>query len=139
MRIDTKEKLQDLLLGINSVELTEEQHNNLVKSIELINSEPNEVNTMKYEEQVSVICSCLSEILVVNKFTWESNTDKNLVDEEFNFAIFVQGHYHSKPSFWQRLKYAYWHIRTGKIYLDELTLNKEETFKLFTFLKQYYV
>jgi 23S rRNA pseudoU1915 N3-methylase RlmH len=134
--MNNDKKIEALEL-LNSISISDDEESKILKLKELIDKEPSEMNHMINDEMVSVMCSCLTEMLVVSKFDWESN-DKVLI-EQFDFSIFVNGHYHSKPSIFQRLKYAWWHIRTGKTYLDEITLSKEETFKLFTFLKKYFI
>lgn len=69
-------------------------------------------------------CSCENEVLRVEKSP-----------EYVEFAMYEHGSYvnHSQ-SFWARLKYAWWHIRTGKIYTDCMLIMPDKAKELGKFL-----
>ena len=60
-------------------------------------------------------CICHNEILRAERTHKDMNT--------ISFAIYTLGTEPKKRSFFNRLKYAWWHIITGKIYNDEIVLD----------------
>jgi len=74
------------------------------------------------------ICNCSSEILLVD--VWMEDEERF---NEVNLAMFRS--YKDNPNIWQRLKYAWWHIRTGKRHLDEISLDIKTANELMNFLK----
>lgn len=69
-------------------------------------------------------------------FKCECESDGLLLtnDEEehrINFALYGYGvGYNPKPSLWSRIKYALYHIRTGKMYADSIIMDYEKARKV---------
>lgn len=66
-------------------------------------------------------CECGSEGLLCTRF---------LDEKKIYLAMFRYGQYQKKPNFFKRLKFCFYHIRTGKYYEDQLILNFDESKKL---------
>ena len=48
-------------------------------------------------------------------------------DKEIYFALYGYGvGYNPKPSFWERIKYSWYHIKTGKKYVDCLIMDYDK-------------
>ena len=62
-----------------------------------------------------VCCDCGNECILFTKFV-------NDEDKEIYIAIYTFGEINPKPSIWQRLKYCWYHIKTGKKYEDQIIL-----------------
>lgn len=75
------------------------------------------------------LCSCGTELLMVEY-------EKEEKFEEWYFAMFERGtHYNNKLTFWQRLRWGFQILKTGKPYTDELCLNREKIKDLIKFLQ----
>ena len=72
------------------------------------------------------LCECSLEGLLISNFNDE--------DKQIYLAMFSYGTRPYKRSVWERLKYAWWHIRTGEIYKDELVLSYEKANEIGKFL-----
>lgn len=68
-------------------------------------------------------CDCESEILRVSHFP---DDDDDLV----YLSIYSYGNYNKLPTFFERLKFAFHYIRTGKLYYDNIILNGDKTKEL---------
>ena len=68
-----------------------------------------------------VKCECQGEILLLTN---------NQEEDQVNLALYSHGQYQSKPNLWQRLKYAWYHLRTGAIYTDALIISHEQAEQL---------
>jgi len=66
-------------------------------------------------------CECQNEVLV---FTNVRD------DNHVNIALYSHGYYSKKPSAWQRIKFAWYHLITGKIYADAVVINHEQAEQL---------
>ena len=75
-------------------------------------------------------CECGGEGILVS-------VDKEL--DEVLFSLFTYGHVNEKPSFWSRLRYAFWHIKTGKKYADCVTMQGERAAEFSDLIKSYAV
>lgn len=75
-------------------------------------------------KQKFIQCNCFSEGILITKEE----------DNQVWFAIFSYGQHISKPSFIQRLKYCWFHLKTGKIYEDEIILSDDNAKELGEFL-----
>ena len=72
-----------------------------------------------------ILCDCESEILFCSRYP----------DEDCNYlAIYSYGLIREKPTLWDRLKYCWYHLRTGKKYEDMVILNRENAEKLANWL-----
>ena len=72
------------------------------------------------EEKV-LLCDCGSEMLLCNR------------DEEYQqiyVAIYSYGQYRKKPGLWERIKYCWYHLRTGKKYEDQMIFTFEKAKEL---------
>jgi hypothetical protein len=74
-------------------------------------------------EDKAFICQCKEDILYVGK-------DYPITPEFVNLSIFSFGHFRSKPNLWQRLKFCWFHIKTGEIYKDDIILSSEQAKEL---------
>ena len=81
------------------------------------------------EETKLFQCECGCEILSVEY--WD---DGLIPNGEFNIAIFRN--YTYKNNLWCRIKYALWHLKTGKKHLDQMCLSKEKAIELAGFLQE---
>ena len=80
-------------------------------------------------EQLFIECACAGEGLLITEFT-------GLGEKEFWVTMFVAGQFHSKPTIKQRLKFIWYHLKTGKYYDDAIILKPEEAKKLIKFLEK---
>lgn len=88
-----------------------------------------------YEKNQEFIeCECHGHGILVTEFI-DIFPDKRK-NQEFWLAMFSCGQFHSKPSIWRRLKFAWWHLKTGKYYEDEIIISPENTKKLIKFLQK---
>ena len=70
-------------------------------------------------EREFFLCDCGSEALLLTKF-------KNDFDKEIYLSIYMVGQFHKKPSIWERIKYCWYHLRTGKKFEDQMILSFEK-------------
>jgi len=89
---------------------------------------PEVKNEVKY-----IQCRCGNEIVRIEK------DEKHL---GFNFSLYESGcsdkHFLGLPKWpmlWERIKYAFWHLRTGRIYTDCVLIDYKEAEELSEFLK----
>lgn len=83
-----------------------------------------DINIKVLEKPISqnfFLCLCGSEILLCQSM------DK---DKEVQFAIFKYGQFHKKPNIWKRLKYCYYHLKTGKRFEDQILFDFDTAKKL---------
>ena len=69
-------------------------------------------------EEKFILCDCGCELL---KMSMDAEEDRYIY-----LAIYTYGQYHPKPNLWRRLKYSFNHLRTGKIYGDQIVLTSEK-------------
>lgn len=76
------------------------------------------MGTMEYVKTTDkfFVCECRGEGILLTKF-------EDGFDREIYLTVFTQGSYCKAPSFWKRLKFCWWHLRTGKYYDDEIILS----------------
>lgn len=72
------------------------------------------------------MCECGVELLQVLRFKDE---------KEYYLTIYTAGQYNKKPNLWERLKYCWFHLKTGNIYGDEIILPEEEAIRLSDWIK----
>jgi hypothetical protein len=70
------------------------------------------------KDEIMATCDCMSEILLMKL----CKEDKQIYLSNYTISQFN----YKKPSFWQRLKYCYYHLTTGKIYEDQLVFDFEK-------------
>jgi hypothetical protein len=80
-------------------------------------------------EQKYFECNCNTEGILVVKNDWG-----NPEDTDISFCIYTVNQYNPKPNIIQRLKYAWYHIRTGKKYEDQILLSLEKAQELGKYL-----
>lgn len=77
----------------------------------------------KFEENDIVekffLCNCNAEALLLTRFV-----DGDC--KEIYLSIYTVGQFNKKPNFWERLKYCWHHLKTGKIYEDQIVLDFEK-------------
>jgi hypothetical protein len=89
---------------------------------------------MTSENKLVLECDCGGEILICNEETI-NNPDGSFHSREFSLAFYTYGTYIDRPNMWQRIKYAWYHLKTGKIYGDYVILNENKADILATFIK----
>jgi len=75
------------------------------------------------------LCECTNEALLCSRFLGK---DEN----EIFMSIYTCGQFHSKPSIFQRLKYCWYHFKTGKKYEDQIVLSFNKAQELSVWLAQ---
>jgi len=79
------------------------------------------------EREKFIRCYCLGEGVLISE---------DLEENEIYLSIYELGMYrNSTTSLWKRLKYAWCHIRTGKIYKDCIILSHEKANEMADFIK----
>lgn len=66
-------------------------------------------------------CDCNAEGVLLSKFDDE---------DDIYLAIYTYGQFHSKPTIWNRIKYCWHHLTTGRIYQDQIVLDSKTAKKL---------
>lgn len=66
-----------------------------------------------------ILCDCNSEALLLTRFVDDH-------DKEIYLSIYTIGQFQKKPNIWRRLKYCWYHLKTGKKYEDQMILNFEK-------------
>ena len=74
------------------------------------------------------MCSCGSEVIHIESFDASALSEK-AASYEIEFAIFYYK-YANKYSFWQRFRYCWRVLRTGKPYPDQICLHADEARRL---------
>jgi hypothetical protein len=68
-------------------------------------------------------CDCGTEGLMCSKFV--DDDERNIY-----LAIYRFGTYNEKPSFFDRIKFCWWHLKTGRNYNDQIILTYNEAKKM---------
>ena len=71
----------------------------------------------------TTLCECGSELILCSKL--EDDFEK-----EIYLCIFTSGQFNSKPTIWNRLKYCFYHLKTGKKYEDQIMLSFDKAQQL---------
>lgn len=87
------------------------------------------------ENKIVIECDCGGEILVCKEEEIE-NPDGTFHSREFTLAFYTYGTYVDRPGIWQRIKYAWWHLRTGRIYGDYVMMSEKKAAALAKFINQ---
>jgi hypothetical protein len=87
------------------------------------------INSFLESNHSFFLCECTNEALLCSRF---QGKDEN----EIFMSIFTCGQFHSKPNLIQRLKYCWYHLKTGKKYEDQIVLSFNEAQKLSVWLAQ---
>ena len=74
-----------------------------------------------------VDCDCYSDAMKI-----EYEVDHPF--ESFDISIYHCGHNGRHNSLWNRIKYCLWHLRTGKVYSDQIIIQPEEAKRIVEFL-----
>ena len=116
---DKIKKLVDLIIELEGVSVNENKRRKILNLAHKLN-----FDLEKKEENLKfMLCNCFSEVLVVEK-------DRYNNDDYYDFWFAIYYNYLEKPSIWRRLKFALMHIKTGKIYNDQISLSKENVKEL---------
>ena len=65
------------------------------------------------------LCECSNEALLLTRFIDD-------YDKEIYLSIYTRGQFNRKPGIWNRLKYCWYHLKTGKKYEDQIFLSFEK-------------
>lgn len=90
-------------------------------------------------KKIFIECECGTHLLqVINEveFLEDTKTNKTRVQQEFDFGMFTYGTYHSKPTFWRRLRIIWNYLKTGRMHSDQLILSPDEAKKLADFINE---
>ena len=82
---------------------------------------------MNTSDKMIIECDCGTHLL---------RTDYDEELKLFYMSFYTYGNGNLKINIWSRIKYAFKHIFTGRIYSDQMVLNKKESLKLIEFLKE---
>jgi len=83
-----------------------------------MNTPKTNINDVITEDSKFIQCDCINEGLLIT-----SDSELKLIF----LAMYGYGvSYRPKPSIWDRTKYAFSHLRTGKYYHDELILTHDK-------------
>ncbi len=86
------------------------------------------------EERIFVNCECGCSGLLITE-DLEFYGDKNeQVRQEFRIALYTHGEKGINPSLWNRIKYAWWHLKTGKKWNDCVIISDDNAMELIKFL-----
>lgn len=62
------------------------------------------------------LCECNGEAMLFTKYNDET-------DKEIYVSIYVAGQFNPKPTFVEKLKYCWYHLKTGKKFEDNIILS----------------
>ena len=82
---------------------------------------------MNTSDKMIIECECGSHLL---------RTDYDEEKELFSMSFYTYGNGNLKINIWSRIRYAFIHVFTGRVYSDQMYLNKKEALKLIEFLKE---
>lgn len=112
-------KLLDLIIELEGVSVNENKRRKIINLAQKLKSDlENGDEKLKF-----MVCNCFSEVLLVEK-------DRYSNDDNYDFWFAIYYNYQEKPSIWRRLKFAIMHIKTGKMYNDQINLSKENVKEL---------
>lgn len=80
------------------------------------------------DKQLHVLCNCSSETLLLTRLVDEH-------DKEIYLSIYTIGQFNKKPNLIDRLKYCWYHLKTGKKYEDQMILTFEKAQQVGEWLK----
>lgn len=83
---------------------------------------------MKKVNELFVKCDCSTEGMLLTHY----EEDKQIYVVLYGIGI----EYNNKPNFWQRLKYAIFHLRTGKKVNDSIILTYDNAKKISNWIKK---
>jgi hypothetical protein len=66
-----------------------------------------------------LLCDCENEVLLLKRFV---NDDY----KKIYLSIYTFGQFKKKPNIWMRLKYCWYHLKSGKKYEDQIILDFEK-------------
>jgi len=75
------------------------------------------------------LCECNSEALLCTLFM-----DDN--EKEIYISIYTCGQFNKKPGIFERLKYCWYHLKTGKKYEDQIILSFDKAQQVSEWLSQ---
>ncbi len=84
------------------------------------------------KKQKFIPCECDTHGILLTKFI-----DENVEENEIYLSIFSSGQYNKKPTIGQRLKFMWYHLKTGKYYDDEIVLSSKKANVLASWLIKY--
>lgn len=87
-----------------------------------------EINKIELIEQFFK-CDCGTEGIMCSKFV--DDDENNIYLSMYSF-----GSYHKKPSFFERIKFCWWHLNTGRYYADQIVLTYDEAKRIGNWLTE---
>lgn len=71
-----------------------------------------------------ILCDCGSEALLLSQW-----------DDEIVLSIYTSGQFSHKPNLMNRLRYCWYHLKTGKKYEDQVVLTTDSAMELSYWLR----
>jgi hypothetical protein len=75
------------------------------------------------------LCDCNSEALLCSRFEGDD-------EKEIYISIYTCGQFNKKPSIFERIKYCWYHLKTGKKYEDQIILSFDKAQQVSDWLSQ---
>jgi len=89
-----------------------------------------------HEDEHFTLCECSAEGILLSHLDWGDEDNKELkFPSEFTFAMF-RSYNGDKNSLWERIKYAAWHMWTGKVYKDQITFRYNKAREMIDFMEK---
>lgn len=73
------------------------------------------------KKELYISCECGSEVMLLEYY----KSSEACVLDEVTIAIYRLG-YSKKPNLWQKLKYCWYHLTTGKRYEDQMIITPKK-------------
>jgi len=86
------------------------------------------------EEQIFINCHCGCGGLLITEDLEFFGKNNEVVRQDFYIALYTHGERGINPSLWSRIKYAWWHLKTGKKYNDCVIMSDKNAGKLIVYL-----
>jgi hypothetical protein len=82
-------------------------------------------------------CECGTHLLLVTNDVEQEDNKK--YHHEFYLAFFTYGTYHKRPSLWEKLKFVWIYMKTGKMHEDQIILSTDEAKELMNYINDHLI
>lgn len=86
------------------------------------------------EDKLFIPCDCGHSGLLIEEEIDFFGDKEERYHQEFNIALYTCGELPSRPSLWSRIKYAWHHLKTGKMYHDCVIMSEDNAKDLLKYL-----
>jgi len=86
------------------------------------------------EDTIFIKCNCSCSGLLITEDLEFFGENNEVVSQDFYIALYTHGEINTNPSLWSRIKYAWWHLKTGKKYNDCVIMSDKNAMKLIKYL-----